>query len=104
MDGPCTSTRRTGLLQRLSATAIVSPEGRTARTTPANDISGGTDAATTPCTPHRRLGPLRPALWRLRPRTGADRGRVGQGDLREVPGQRGSRLPDPRTVHQGAAG
>ena len=37
----------------------------------------------------RRLRPLRPALRRLRPRAGPDRGRVGQGDHGEVPGQRG---------------
>ncbi|CAA9230288.1 MAG: Nickel-dependent superoxide dismutase, partial [uncultured Corynebacteriales bacterium] len=52
---------------------------------------------------HRRARALRPALRGLRPRTGTDRGGVGQGDHGEVPAERGPGLPDPGPDHQGAA-
>ena len=38
------------------------------------------------------------------PAQAQDRGRVGQGHLREVPGQHRPRVPHPRPDHQGAAG
>ena len=52
---------------------------------------------------YRGQRPLRPAVRRLRPGPGPDRGRVGQGDLREVPGQHRPGVPHPRHHHQGAA-
>ena len=52
---------------------------------------------------HRGLGPLRPALRRLRPRPGPHRGRVDQGDHRQGRRQRRPRLPHPRDPDQGAA-
>ena len=54
--------------------------------------------------PHRRrLGPLRPAVRRLRPGPGPHRGRVDQGDHRQGRRQRRPRLPHPRDPDQGAA-
>ena len=47
---------------------------------------------------YRRQRPLRPAVRRLRPGAGPDRGRVGQGDLREVPGQHRPGVPHPRLI------
>src|SRR3954449_8505095 len=51
----------------------------------------------------RRACALRPALRRLRPGAGPDRGRVRLPDHREVRRQRGSGVPDPRDPHQGRA-
>ena len=47
--------------------------------------------------------PLRPAVRRLRPRAGADRGRVLLPDHREVRGQRGPDVPHARDRDQGGA-
>src|SRR5690606_32413050 len=52
---------------------------------------------------HHRPCPLRPAVRRVRPGPGADRGRVGEGDQREVSSQRRPGVPHPGTHHQGTA-
>src|SRR5688572_2522723 len=52
---------------------------------------------------HHRQRSLRPAVWRLRPGSGPYRGGVGQGHLREVPGQHRLGLSHARPDYQGAA-
>ena len=51
-----------------------------------------------------RPRPLRPALWRVRPRTGPDRGRVLLQDHREDGREQRSHLHDARDRDQGGAG
>ena len=72
-----------------------------------NDPTREKGSDESPRTPPRaeghRVRALRPAMRRLRPGPGQDRGRVGQGHLREVPGELRPGVPHPRGHHQGAA-